>query len=111
MYECRLLSLTGTWFYEYDGLPWYDWSHNNWKNHTGSEYHWTAEIYNKEDDLVGTTGARCDFSDCQYRTGAGGSFQNANIAANDIDSDDEDEWGKEWVSPTSFRVWDKNPNP
>lgn len=108
-YKCYLMSsLFGTWKFEYDGLPWYQYTHNGWKNVTGTYYQWVAEIYNKEDQMVGTASAKCDFTECAYSLNWG-TFQDANIGAGDLHTDDASEWGIERVSATAFNVWDKNP--
>lgn len=108
-YKCYLTSsLFGTWNYEYDGLPWYQYTHNGWRNVTGTHYQWQGEIDNKEDQMVGTSTAKCDFTECQYSVNWG-AFQNANITTGDLHTDDASEWGIERVSATAFNVWDKNP--
>lgn len=108
-YKCYLISsLFGTWKYDYDGLPWYQFTHNGWRNVTGTKYQWVAEIYNKEDQMVGTASAKCDFTECKYSLNWG-AFQNANIGTGDLHTDDASQWGIERVSATAFNVWDKNP--
>ena len=108
-YRCYLLSpLLGTWQYEYDGLPFHSFSHNNWKNVKGTECQYAGEIFNKEDQMVGTESAKCDFTQCQYSVNWG-SFQNASIGTGDLHTDDETEWGIERVSSTAFNIWDKKP--
>ena len=108
-YKCYLMSsLFGTWKYEYDGLPFYTFTNSGWKNVTGTHYQWVAEIWNKEDQMVGTTDAKCDFTECQYSVNWG-TFQNASIATEDLYTSDASEWGIERVSATAFNVWDKNP--
>lgn len=108
-YKCYLISsLFGTWKYEYDGLPWWQFTRNGWKNVTGTHYQWSAEIWNKEDQMVGTATAKCDFTDCKYSLNWG-TFQNANITSGDLYTSDPSEWGIERVSATAFNVWDKNP--
>ena len=108
-YKCYLLSsLFGTWKYEYDGLPWHQFTHNGWRNVTGTNYQWITEIHNKEDQMVGTATAKCNYTDCQYSV-SWGTFQNANIATGDLHTDDAAEWGIERVSATAFNVWDKQP--
>jgi hypothetical protein len=108
-YKCYLISsLFGTWQYEYDGLWWHTYTHNGWNNETGTHYQWEAEILNKEDQMVGTPTAKCDFTQCQYAIYWGG-FEDADIAVGDLHTDDPNEWGIERTSATGFNVWDKNP--
>jgi hypothetical protein len=108
-YKCYLLSsLFGTWKYEYDGLPFHTFTHNNWRNVTGTHYQYETEIFNKEDQMVGTAAAKCNYTECKYSVNWG-TFQNANITSGDLHTDDPSEWGIERVSSTAFNVWDKNP--
>ena len=108
-YRCRLISsLFGTWEFEFDGLVWYYFTHDAWKGQTGTHYQYTAEIFNKEDQMVGVQAQKCDFTQCQYATNWG-SFQDADITADSTHTDDPNEWGIERTSPTSFNVWDKKP--
>jgi hypothetical protein len=108
-YKCYLLSrLFGTWKYEFDQLPFHTFTNDGWKNVTGTHYQWAGEIFNKEDQMVGTAAAKCNFTECQYSLNWG-TFQNANIAQGDLHTDDSAEWGIERVSSTAFNVWDKNP--
>ena len=58
--------------------------------------------------MVGTSSAKCNFTDCQYSTNWG-TFQSASIGTGDLHTDDSSEWGIERVSSTAFNVWDKNP--
>ena len=108
-YKCYLMSqLFGTWKYEHNGLPFHTFTHNNWKNVTGTDYQYSTEIFNKEDQMVGTAAAKCNFTECQYSVNWG-TFQNASITAGDLHTDDASEWGIERISSTAFNVWDKNP--
>jgi|GEM_PF-2103711 len=109
-YKCYLMSpLFGIWKYEYDGTSFHTTDNfPGWRNVTGTCYHWSTEIANKEDQMVGTTAAKCNFTECQY-SASWGAFQNANITAIDLYTDDASAWGIERVSATAFNVWDKNP--
>lgn len=105
-YKCYLLSsLFGTWKYEFDGLPFRTFTHNNWRGVTGTHYSYETEIFNKEDQMVGTAAAKCNYTECKYSVNWG-AFQNANIAAGDLHTDDLTEWGIERVSSTAINVWD-----
>lgn len=94
--------------YDYEGLPWYQWQHSGLVGLTGTHYQYVAEIWNKEDQMVGTASAKCDFTDCKYAVNWS-SFQSASIATGDLHTDDPVEWGIERVSSTAFNVWDKDP--
>lgn len=105
-YKCYLISsLFGTWKYDYDGLPWYQFTHSNWVNVTGTHYSYETEIFNKEDQMVGTATAKCNYTECKYSVNWG-AFQNANITTGDLHTDDPTEWGIERVSSTAINVWD-----
>ncbi len=108
-YKCYLISsLFGTWRYEYDGILWHQWTHNGWKNETGTHYQWSGEIWHKENQMVGTADAKCDFTACQYASSYG-VFQDADIAIGDLHTDDPNEWGIERTGATAFNIWDKKP--
>lgn len=108
-YKCYLISsLFGTWRYEYDETLWYQWTHNGWKNETATDCQWSAEIWHKQNQMVGTPAAKCDFTECGYATNWG-AFQDADIADGDLHTDDPNEWGIERTSGTAFNVWDKKP--
>jgi hypothetical protein len=113
-YQCDLDKSTGTWKFLYDGTEWQTFADNGWKNKTGTDIQWTGEIYNKEDDMPGTSANKCNFTECQYRTD-GKAYQNAGIVAGDVGipspSHDANEWGEEWVSGTAINIWDKKPLP
>lgn len=108
-YKCYLVSsLLGVWRYEYDGLPFHVFGHSGWRGVTGTHYQWDSEIFNKEDQLVGTSSAKCNFTECKYALNWG-AFQNADIATGDLHTDDPIQWGIERVSATAINVWDKIP--
>ncbi|HUU82302.1 MAG TPA: hypothetical protein VM243_02255 [Phycisphaerae bacterium] len=108
-YKCFLLSsLFGTWNFEYDDTPFFTWTHSGWKNVTGTDCQWAGEIFNKEDQMLGTAAAKCNFTDCQFSLNWG-AFQNANIAEGEVTTDDPNEWGIERIGATAFDIWDINP--
>ncbi len=110
-YKCYLISsLFGTWRFEYDGLVWDQWTHNGWKNVAGDELQWSGEIWDIENDMVGTATAKCDFTQCQYAF-FWTWFEDANIPPGNIYTSDANEWGVERISGTSINVWDKNTLP
>jgi hypothetical protein len=101
---------TGTWTFSYDGTAWEHFADPWWVHKRGTSVQWTGEIVNKEDDMAGTSGNKCNFTECQYRK-HGHDYQDAGIAASEVRSDDNGEWGAAWVSRTGFDIWDKNPLP
>lgn len=109
-YKCELDSSTGKWTFSYDGTAWENYTDNFWKGKMGTDVQWTGEIFNKEDDMPGTSGDKCNFTECQYCVD-GKAFQDAKLVAADINSDDSSEWGAEHVSGTAFNIWDKKPLP
>jgi len=108
-WKCELDKATGKWSYFDNGTVWKTYTDNFWKSHFGTDIQWTGEILNKEDDMPGTSGDKCSFTECQYRLD-GGAYQNAGITAGGVKSDDSSEWGSEHVSGTAFNIWDKKPN-
>ncbi|MBN1843971.1 MAG: Ig-like domain-containing protein [Deltaproteobacteria bacterium] len=109
-YQCDLDKSTGKWTFSYDGTEWQTFSDNGWKNKTGTVAQWVGEIYNKEDDMPGTTDSKCSFTDCQYQCD-GGAYQDTGFTVGDMITSDASEWGVERVSDTEFNIWDKNPLP
>jgi len=109
-YRIELDTATGTWDYLFDGTSWSTFLDNGWKDTSGSVVQWPGELVNKEDDMMGTSADKCNFTECQYRTTAKADFVDAGITATDLRTDDSSEWGIELVSGTAFNIWDKNPN-
>lgn len=109
-YECSLIGqLFGTWRFSFDGIPWHQFTHAGWQGVTGTHYQWVAEIFNKEDEMVGTVQSKCEFIQCEFILNWGG-FQPANIQEPDLHTDDAGEWGiEQGFNATQFRVWDKIP--
>lgn len=111
-YECNLNKDTGKWTFLYDGSAWENYSDNYWKDKTGTDVQWTGEIFNKEDDMPGTAGDKCTFTECKYHR-EGHAYEGAGLVAGDVGipspSHDSNEWGEEWVSGTAFNIWDKKP--
>lgn len=75
---------------------------------TGTDYQWNAEIFNAEDQMVGTASSKTDYTECKYRLNWGPP-QNANIGTGDLYTDDVNDWGIERVSATAINIWDKIP--
>ncbi len=109
-YQCDLDKSNGKWTFSYDGTKWQTYADNGWKNKTGDDMQYNGEIYNKEDDMPGTSANKCSFTECQYRE-QGKAYQDAGFAVGDIKSDDASEWGVERVSSKAFNIWDKKPLP
>ena len=107
-YECNLDKATGKWTFLYDGTAWENFSDDFWKGKTGTDVQWTGEIFNKEDDMPGTSGSKCSFTKCKYHV-EGAAYRDAGLVAGDVRSDDSGEWGAEHVSGTAFNIWDKSP--
>jgi hypothetical protein len=109
VYKCYLTSpISGKWQFQYDSGNLHDYTHSGWVNELGTAYQWTAEIWNWRDQMVGTASAKCDFTECKFATNWQ-TFQDAEIGAGDLHSDDVNEWGIERISATGFQVWDKKP--
>ncbi len=113
-YQCELDKSNGGWSFSFDGTAWQPFADDAWKDTFGDHVQWTGEIFNKEDDMPGTAGNKCSFTECQTRID-GKAFADAGIAAGDVGipspSHDSSEWGEEWVSATAINIWDKNPLP
>lgn len=107
-YECNLNKTTGKWTFLYDGTAWENFADDFWKGTTGTDVQWTGEIFNKEDDMPGTSGNKCSFTNCKYHK-EGTAYADAGLVAGDVRSDDNAEWGAEHVSGTAFNIWDKSP--
>jgi Bacterial Ig-like domain (group 2) len=107
-YRCDLNVATGKWDFLFDGTAWEHFTDNGWKDQKGTDVQWTGEIYNKEDDMPGTSGDKCNFTECQYCI-AGSAYQDAGFVDADINSSDASEWGSERKSGTAFNMWDKKP--
>jgi hypothetical protein len=110
-YKIELNKVTGTWSYFDNGTVWQTYADAFWRSALGTSVIWAGEIYNSEDDMPGTAGNKCTFTDCQYRVDGRAAYQDAGLVARDTRTDDANEWGVEWVSSTAFNIWDKNPHP
>ena len=80
-----------------------------WVNAAGDGVGWTAEIYNFEDDMAGTAGNKCPFTNCGYKQSGDGTYRNPGISASDIFSNDSNEWGIEAAGSDAINIWDKKP--
>lgn len=109
VWACDLDKSTGKWSFSQDGTVWRRYTDAFWSSHLGTVVQWVGEIYNREDDMPGTAGDKCAFTECQYRRD-GGSYQDAGFTTSDPITSDAAEWGCEHVSATAFNIWDKNPN-
>ena len=108
-WKCELDKANGKWSYYDNGTAWITYTDNFWKSHLGQVVQWVGEILNKEDDMPGTSGEKCSFTECQCKVDGAG-YVDAGFSAADAKSDDGSEWGCERVSGTAFNIWDKNPN-
>ena len=107
-YACDLNKSTGKWTFSYDGTAWENYTDNFWKGKTGTIVQWVGEIFNKEDDMPGTSADKCKMTECKYRK-EGDPYKDAGLTATDMVTNDASEWGSEHVSGTSFNIWDKKP--
>ena len=108
VYQCDLNKATGKWSFSYDGTVWKNFADGAWRGKTGTDLQYTGEIYNKEDDMPGTAGSKCSFTECQYRV-EGKAYTDAGLVAGNVKSDDAAQWGAEHVSGTALNIWDKKP--
>ncbi len=107
-YRCDLNTATGNWEFFFDGHKWEHFADDAWKHKKGTNVSWPAELFNKEDDMPGTSGSKCSFTACQHRV-AGADYVDAGFTAGEVDSSDASEWGSERISATAFNIWDKKP--
>jgi hypothetical protein len=108
-WKCELDPSTGTWTYFMDGVLFKTYSDDLWTSMLGSSVMFAAEIFNSEDDMAGTESNKVSFTECQYRLQGSPSYQDVKFTS--LSSDDENEWGFEWVSDNAFNLWDKKPLP
>jgi hypothetical protein len=110
-YKIQLDPATGQWsFYLDGGVPWDTHTDPFWKGKRGDNVQWTGEIHNTDDDMSGTSGDKCNFTECQYRVRGPLVYKDAGIPAGGPTTSDGSEWGAERVSATALDIWDKNPN-
>ena len=107
-YNCELDKSTGKWTFYYDGSYYIDFTDTYWQSNMGGQAVWQGEIYHTENDMAGTSGNKCNFTNCQYKQD-GGSYQSAGLNAGDLHSSDSSEWGAEYVNVGAFNIWDKDP--
>jgi hypothetical protein len=108
-YRIELDKSTGTWSFIDDGSTFFTYTDAFWTNNLGTDVQWTGEILNYEDDMPGTDADKCSFTECQYKID-GGIYQDAGLTSSDVMSDDQNQWGAEWISGTALNIWDKHPN-
>lgn len=108
-YKVELDKSTGYWKFYYNGTLWHTFTDfsSYWQNKTCSSVYWSGEIHNLEDDMPGTSGNKCNFTNCRYKKD-GGSYQSAGLVEDDL-VPSTDKWGTEYVSGTAFSIWDKEP--
>lgn len=109
-YQCELTKSTGTLTYSFDGSAWQTFADTGWKNTTANSTKAVEEIYNKEDDMAGTTADKCQVTEWQYRED-GKAYTDVGITTGDLVNSDAAEWGIERVSGTAVNIWDKKPLP
>jgi hypothetical protein len=109
-YRFGLNPATGRWTFFFDGTNWHTHSDPFWNGKRGDSVQWTGEIHNTDDDMSGTSGNKCNFTECQYRVRGPLVYKNAGIPAGGPSTDDASKWGAEQVSATALNIWDKDPN-
>ena len=117
-YEIELDKTTGKWTYSFDDVVWttlppdvvppYHFD-DFWVGKTGETADYSGEIFNKQDDMPGTIENPCNFTGCQFNLDLG-AYQPAGLIATDVKSDDDNEWGANFVSGTALNIYDKHPN-
>lgn len=109
IYEGQLDQGSGEWVFTYDGTRLHAWTHEKWKGGAGRRAEYTAEIYDRTSQMVGTAAEPCRFEACKYRVVGGTGFTDAGLERGDLKSDDDAEWGNRFVDATTIEVWDVNP--
>ena len=104
-YCAELDNSTGEWTFYYDLVAWDSNTDTFWVGKTCDRAAWHGEIYNVEDDMVGTSSNKCYFANCGYKK-IGGTYQSAGLTVADVNSSDTNQWGAQYVDPTSFNIWD-----
>jgi hypothetical protein len=119
---------TGKWEVFVDGAQVDQFTNRGWINLTGDRVDYQGEIYDENSQIAGTSGARCKFSSCRYRTasrrssssgrgsssssGSGsnwtvGAWTNAALTAGDCTTDDAARWGNNRIDGQTLEIWDK----
>ncbi|MDH4240343.1 MAG: hypothetical protein OEW48_12345 [Phycisphaerae bacterium] len=108
-YKVELDKSTGYWTFYYNGTAWETFTDfaSYWQDRTCGRVYWSGEINNLEDDMPGTSGNKCYFTDCRYKKD-GGSYQYAGLTSDSVNPS-TNKWGSEYVSSTAFSIWDKEP--
>ena len=68
-----------------------------------------GEIAHLKSQMVGTPGEHCQYRNIQVLRDE--SWHDAAISADDMFSDNIEEWNYEWLSSSGFDVWDEIPTP
>ena len=115
-YQCELDTTDWKWSFKINNfsvfVPIYS---DGWSSTTAKYARWSSEIFNIEDDMVGTFENTCQITECCVKR-IGADYDNIIINEGDgthdyIQSDNDDEWGVESLYPDGIEIWDKNPLP
>jgi hypothetical protein len=109
-YKIELDPATGKWSFYFDGARWHNVADPFWRGKRGDSVQWTGEIHNTDDDMSGTAGDKCAFTELQYRVRGPLVYRDAGVTIGAPTSESAAEWGAEHVSATALNIWDKNPN-
>ena len=108
-YKLEVDASTGIVSAYYDGAaqPWATMQDDAWKQ-TGVLAGFLGEIYVLETNMPGTSASPCNFVTCQYKQ-PGGFYTSVGLVSTDVQSEDTNEWGADWLSGSSFKIYDKHP--
>jgi hypothetical protein len=105
-FECFLVLPTmGRWRFSYNDEVYHEYTAPGWANLQGNYCDYQAEIWNAKDQMVGTAAGKCDYTVCKQAVN-NGDWEDAAFTAQDVHTDAPNEWGIEYLSATSFQVWD-----
>lgn len=113
-YECKLDKVNGLWSFRKNGELFFSDSVKSeqvWYDYYGERAEWATEIFNEEDDMMGTVDSACEFTECQARQSEG-YFGNVVIGAGDVievSDNNRSQWEILLQSLNSFDVWDVQP--
>ncbi|MCX6828288.1 MAG: hypothetical protein NT002_03255 [candidate division Zixibacteria bacterium] len=111
IYASELDPTDGTWLFKYDGVIFRSIPDEFWINKFGEAIGWSAEILNFEDDMVGTTYEKCEFTTCGYKTVNDQNYLNPYFQDYEPYSDEPLEWIIMRTGDNSILIYDNNPQP
>ena len=108
-YELFMTDLAcGCFNYRRAGFAFHSWIDPLWANDLPTQVIYSTEIFNPEDQMVGTESSTCNFKDCRYQH----DFQFwplVNFTPSDVTTDDVNEWGIGIIDSNTLKIWDKKP--